>query len=221
MPRQLSFDYPVGISLGEADFYVSESNRAAYSLIRAPEAWPACKLALVGPAKSGKTHLAGIFAADRGARIFDARGPIPHDHGGAVVLEDLECLPPEAQEDVFHLHNNLAAAGHPLLLTMAVKPARLPVALADLASRLAATVPVAIAAPDDDLLTALLLKHFADRQIMPPQDVVAYIVKRMERSFAAASRLAAEIDREALERKSPITRPIAAAVLDRLQADGT
>ena len=68
---------------------------------------------------------------------------------------------------------------------------------------------IAIQAPDDTLLSSILAKLFSDRQMTVGQDVVNYVVRRMERSFAAAERTVDRLDRMALERKRPITRPLA------------
>ena len=72
-----------------------------------------------------------------------------------------------------------------------------------------------IDAPDDALLSAVLVKLFADRQLMPPPDLIPYLLKRMDRSFAAANHIVAQLDRESLARKRPITRALAALVLDK------
>jgi chromosomal replication initiation ATPase DnaA len=88
--------------------------------------------------------------------------------------------------------------------------------LADLASRLRAATVVEIGEPDDALLGGVLTKLFADRQVEVDPSVVDYVVRRMERSAAAASRIVDLIDRLALERKSRITRQVAAAALAML-----
>jgi chromosomal replication initiation ATPase DnaA len=50
---------------------------------------------------------------------------------------------------------------------------------------------------------------------MPPPDVIPYLLKRMDRSFAAANHIVSQLDRESLARKRPITRALAALVLDK------
>ena len=85
--------------------------------------------------------------------------------------------------------------------------------LPDLASRLRAAPSVAIGAPDDSVLAALLVKLLADRQISPPAEVVAYLVPRMERSFETARRLAEALDHAALAAHRPLTLPLAREVL--------
>ena len=71
-----------------------------------------------------------------------------------------------------------------------------------------------LGAPDDALLSAVLMKLFADRQLIPSPDTIPYLARRMERSFGAAEEVVAEIDATALARRRPITRGLAAQVLD-------
>src|SRR5690606_41633679 len=84
-------------------------------------------------------------------------------------------------------------------------PTRLP----DLRSRLDAVRCVALEAPDDAVLAAMLVRAFEARAIRPPEDLVAYLVRRIDRSSAAAEAIVARLD--ALHR--PVTRALAAAVL--------
>ena len=50
----------------------------------------------------------------------------------------------------------------------------------------------------------MLVKHFADRQVRVAPGVIAFLVRRMERSFAAAGALAARLDRLSLSAGRPI-----------------
>jgi chromosomal replication initiation ATPase DnaA len=75
---------------------------------------------------------------------------------------------------------------------------------------------VGIAPPDDALLAAVLVKHFADRQLRVAPEVFSYLVARMERSFAAAAAIAARLDRLALETRRPVTVKLAREVLTEM-----
>src|SRR3546814_11282244 len=111
------------------------------------------------------------------------------------------------------------AGGH-LLLTGRTPPARWKIGLPDLASRLRAAPTVAVDGPDDALLSAVLVKLFADRQLRVGTDVVAFVVPRMERSFAAARRLVAALDAASLASRRPVTVPPAPPGLGRGKAQG-
>lgn len=220
MAEQLSFDWPLRISVCAGDFFVSAANEQAFAMVSRPQDWPFGKLCIVGPTGSGKSHLAQIFAETSAATVLNAArlGPDLAQTGThPVILEDMDLMPREAEEAVFHLHNRLAAAGQRLLMTASAPPAVWSIALPDLASRMQATTVVRIDDPDDRLLAAVLMKHFADRQLAPPPAVIQYLTTRIERSFAAASRAVARIDAAALGRRRELTLPFAREVLD---ADG-
>ena len=214
-PRQLPLALPVEPAYGRDDWVVSPANRTAHDLVLAP-AWPSDVVVLVGPEGAGKTHLAGLFAEAAAAAVVAAadlatRDPIGLAAAGAVVIEDAgEGIDARA---LFHLLNAVRERGGRCLITARTLPALWNVGLPDLASRLRAATPVELGLPDDALLEALLAKQFADRQTAVDPAVIAYLARRMERSFAAVRRLVDNLDREALAAKSPIGRALAARVL--------
>ncbi|MGR3466155.1 chromosomal replication initiator DnaA [Limimaricola sp.] len=216
MAWQLSLDLPLAVALGPDDFILSDANRAAHGMVTAM-GWPEGKLALIGPPGSGKSHLARVWQATSEAMILRAQdlGPSlpPPAPGAAIVVEDIDRLPREAEETLFHLHNRLAASGGRLLMTADRPPARLGIALPDLASRLQATAVARIDDPDDRLLGAVLAKHFADRQLVPMADVIPYLAARIERSFSSAAAVVARLDRMALAEGRPVNRALARRAL--------
>ncbi len=212
--RQLSLDLPPRVALGAQDFFVSEANRRAYAQVT-DGGWPHDKLALIGAVGAGKSHLARVWQARTGARILEAHSLVEalartRPAGDALIaIEDADALTPDAEEPLFHLHNRLAAGGGHLLLTARTAPVDWAIALPDLASRMQATAMVRIGDPDDGLLRAVLIKHFADRQLMPSPRVIDYLSTHLERSFAAAAAAVARLDALALSHKSAITLTLA------------
>lgn len=215
--RQLAFDLPIRSSLGRRDFFVSAANAAAVAMIDRWPDWPASTLFLVGPPGSGKSHLAHVWSGASGATLQPAAA-LRIEHvpealaANALALED---APGSGLDETafFHLMNLARERRAFVLVTSETLPAQWPVKLADLRSRLRASPVVELKPPDDGLLGAVLAKHFADRQIALDTAVVSYLVSRMERSFDAARRLVAEIDRRALAEKAEVTRNFAARVL--------
>jgi chromosomal replication initiation ATPase DnaA len=127
---------------------------------------------------------------------------------GALVVEDLT----EGQFEeraMFHLLNLAREQGAFVLVTARDNPAGWSIGIADLASRLRALPSVALTAPDDALLRAVIVKLFADRQLAVEPDLVAFLAARIERSFAGARSAVERLDREALRRKRPVNRALA------------
>jgi chromosomal replication initiation ATPase DnaA len=211
--KQQALDLPVEPRYGRADFLVSDSNRAAFEWIERWPHWPTPALVLCGPSGSGKTHLAHLWCERSGAALIAGKTVTPEELGllsGAIAIDNAEQA---SERPLLHAYNLCLERGGTLVLTMGAPPAAQPIALADLRSRLRALLVAEIAPPDDELLAAVLLKQFADRQLRVAPGVVAYLVPRMERSFASASSLAAELDRRALAAGRPVTIKLARAVL--------
>jgi chromosomal replication initiation ATPase DnaA len=207
--QQLPLDLPVRTAMGVADFVVSDCNRDAVAWLDRWPDWPGAVLAIYGPAGCGKSHLAHVWQTRSDAQFLETAfaGRLPAE--GNLVL-DAARLP---EEDLFHLINHVRAAKHSLLILDRMAPARWTVGLKDLASRLAAIPAVAVAPPDDALLAALLVKHFSDRQIMIKADLIDYLTRRIDRSFAAAAAAVEALDRAALARGGPVTVKLARDVL--------
>ena len=126
-------------------------------------------------------------------------------------------------EAMFHLYNLYRNEGGNILFTSEIAPARLNLPLADLQSRLNTIPAIEIKAPDDYLLSCLVVKLFSDRQININPELVNYIVNNMQRSFSYARNLVEEIDRISLSRKRAVSVPIikeAMAVLDNSKLQG-
>lgn len=226
MAEQLTFDLPSEPALGRGDFFISPANAVAADAIQSWHDWPQGRLVLVGPPASGKTHLVHVWAAMCGARIVAAReldgADLPALAQGPLAVEDADAVAGEAalEQALFHLHNMMLAGGHGYLLTARTPPARWPVALPDLASRMQGSAVVTLNAPDDALLSAVMVKQFADRQIAIDPPVISYVAARAERSFEAAARLVDALDRAALAEGRAITLPLARRVLGELDKEG-
>jgi chromosomal replication initiation ATPase DnaA len=213
-PRQLALALDHAESFAREDFLIGPPNESAFAMIARWPDWPARMLALTGPASSGKSHLAAVWAAQSGARFLSARA-LGDTHlpsalaTGALVAEDI------AEEGfderaLFHLLNLVREEGAWLLLTARSAPAQWRVALPDLASRLRTIPALTLTPPDDALLRAVIVKLFADRQLAVDEALVSYLVSRIERSFAAARAAVTALDQEALRRQRPVSRALAA-----------
>lgn len=218
-PRQMALDLALPESLARDDFLEAPCNAEALALVESWPEWPAPVVALVGPPGAGKSHLGAIWADQAGARRLAARdlaGTLPADAlaTGALLLEDAG--PKTSELALFHLINSAKEEGAFVLMTAREAPVAWGTGLKDLTSRLRAIPTIALAEPEDALLRAVLVKLFADRQLLADADIVEFLARRMERSLDAARRLVTELDRETLETGRRLTRPLAAQVLERV-----
>lgn len=214
--RQLPLDLGHRPGHSRDDLVVADENEAALRLIDAWPNWPASVAVLTGPKGSGKTHLMEIFRDETGAQ--DAAGDFDAalaraERGEPITWDDADRAPID-QTALFHLINAVRSGGATLLLTARQSPASWEITLPDLQSRLKAAAFVELAEPGDALLSAVVMKLFADRQVEIEPHVVQFIIRRMERSVGTAIEVVDRLDKAALERRRPITRALAGEVLN-------
>jgi len=221
-PRKTAEQLPLAFghdpATGRDDLLLAKPVDAAVAMIDAWPHWPAPVVVIAGPVGSGKSHLAAIWREKAGAALVSVRpgeGAEAAAERGPVLIEDADRAGFD-DRTLFHVINNVRQHGHTLLMTSRLWPMSWPVELADLRSRLKAATVVEIGEPDDELLSQVIVKLFADRQLFVDEKLVAYIVARMERSLEAAQTLVDRLDRLALSRGSRITRALAQEVLGEM-----
>jgi chromosomal replication initiation ATPase DnaA len=217
-PRQLPLPFEHEPQFADVDFLVAPSNAEALAFLARTADWPHGRLALWGEAGTGKTHLLRIWAARTGATRLD--GPtLPPEPDAPEHPVAVDAADAAAERPLLHLLNSAAEAGQPVLLAGRTAPARWPVGLPDLASRLRAVTAVEIRAPDDALLRVLLLRLLAERQIAVPEAVQDWLRERLPRTPAAIRDVAVRLDRASLAAGKRVNRAMAAAALDGLLAE--
>ncbi len=207
--EQLSLTLPYRKAFGRQDFLLSPCNFEAVAWIdRFPE-WPTQSVLIYGESGSGKTHLASIFSAYHvDAATLTPETEIP-DYVTKVVVENLDAATDEVS--LLHLLNGVVERGGYLLMTARKLPTY---QLPDLQSRINAMPKCHISYPDDELIYAVLVKAFYERQITVKPAVLEYAVKHMERTFSAAQDLIETADRLALAGGREITIPVIKQALE-------
>lgn len=217
MTRQLTLDLSREVEVGEADFLEAPCNAEALAWVRRWPDWPARGAVLLGPAGSGKSHLLTIWRERAGARKIAGpaldRAAVP-----SLVGEGLPCAVDDADRigdgrALLHLVNLARESGSGVMIATATPPGRWREGLPDLTSRLAALPTVSLAAPDDALIARLMAKLFMDRGLAVSPEVVDFMVRRMERSFAAAHRIVATLDAASYADGKGVTIPYVRQVL--------
>lgn len=199
----------------ESDFMVCDGNQMAFDHIMAFPHWAAPLTLLVGAPKSGKSHLAGIWAARADAVIARPHGVEALAAAGgkrAVLIEDADRAGYD-ETGLFHLLNQSMRDERPVLITACDPVVDWPYRTNDVKSRARLAAHFSLTAPDDILLSQMFVKLFADRQLSVDPKVISYLVGRMERSSEEVVALVDLLDRLSLSRGRAITRVIAAEAL--------
>ena len=210
------------------DFAVSPSNADAVGRVDAWPDWPEGRLALVGPAGVGKTHLARSWALATDAVIVAAADPdaaavdLSALRGRAVLIEDADRRAdggPLSDEALFHILNMAGVDGGTVLLTGRTAPLAWDAAVPDLRSRLNALSVALIDEPDDAVLGAVLRRALDQRLIKPEPDLYPYLLSRLPRSAAEAIAAAELLDEAAAEKKREVNKALAREVLGDFEGD--
>ena len=182
----LPLDWPQ--TEGDARFIVTPANRDAFDHFRQWSLWPVKATILTGPRRSGRSLLARSFVERVGGRLFDD-----------AQQRD--------EEELFHAWNQAQDSDRPLVMvTEDIPPAWSP-ALPDLKTRLAITPVVSINLPDDELFSALIQLHFADRGLHIPADALRFMSERLHRDYWTAERAVEAVDRFAIAERARLSLP--------------
>ena len=189
------------------DFYVSKSNYFAFKLIEKWPNWEKNILNIFGEKFSGKTHLAEIFESKyKAARIQEKdlnnnvfKSLKLHEN---IILDNFENNSDE--KILYSLFNLVDQDNKYLIITSKTPLIEMQFLLNDLASRAKNCLLAEIAKPDDELIFALILKNFSDRQITLDKKLIDYIVKRIDRSYSKIKEFIYKVDEMSLKQKKPI-----------------
>jgi DnaA-homolog protein len=177
---------------------------------------------IFGPPGSGKSHLLQAACALAGASrrtaaylpLAAARQEDPAILDGferldLVALDDVDAVAGDAawESALFRLYNGLAEQGGGLAAAATQAPAALGLGLADLASRLGASVAHRLRPLAEAELGDALRRRAAHRGLELPEETLAYLKRRAPRDFAALCRLLDALDIESLAAQRRLTVP--------------
>lgn len=228
MSTQFKLPLASPLTYAREDFAVSPSNAAAVARLDAWPDWAEGRLALVGPAGCGKSHLARAWAQATGAVVVEAADPaaaavdLSALRGRAVLVEDADRRAEGgalSDEALFHILNMAGVDGGTVLLTARTTPASWTTSVADLRSRLNALGVASIDEPDDAVLQAVLKRAFAAAWWNPEPDLYPYLVARLPRSAAEAQAAAALLAEAAEDGRRELTKALAREVLGDFEGE--
>ena len=205
--NQLLLDFAYKTNFNEHDFYLSKSNSNAFNLINRWPDWDKKILNISGEKFSGKSHLANIFKLKskaflvKGNEIDNSIFKSIKLHENIIVDDFEECN----QEEILYSIFNLIDQDSKYLLINSLKPINeIKYRLPDLTSRSKNCLYAVIENPDDELLFALILKNFSDRQIKIEKKIINFIISRIDRSYRKIDEFIYKIDELSLKKKKPI-----------------
>jgi len=184
---------------------------------------------LLGPAGTGKTHLAlALCAAAEQAGRGSAYLPLAAAAGrlrdalealegrDVIALDGLDAIAGQRDDEValFDFHNRARAAGVALLYTASAAPDGLGLVLPDLRSRLAQCGRIVLSPLDDEGRSAVLRTRALRRGLVLDEAAIDWLLARTGRDLAGLVRLLDRLDRESLAAKRRITVPFLRQVLD-------
>ncbi len=189
------------------DFFVSKCNYFAFSLIESWPKWEKNILNIYGEKFCGKSHLSEIFKRKNKAIIIK-NDEINNNFFNKIryyeniILDNLEFLSDE--KTLYSIFNFVEQYNKYLIINSIDSINSIEFTLPDLKSRLKNCIFAKIDKPDDDMIFALVLKHFADRQIKIEKKIIEYITKRIERSYGKIFDFIYKVDQFSLINKKPI-----------------
>ena len=201
----LNFEYKQNFK--DEDFYVSSSNYYAFNLISTWPKWEKNFLNICGEKYSGKTHLTNIFIKKfKGikieANLFENKNLNEIKIYENIILDNFD---KNIDENLIYSLFNVIDQDNKYLIINSLNPINeMNFKLDDLKSRTKNCLIAKIDKPDDDLMFALILKNFSDRQIYIEKKLIDYVIKRIDRSYSKISEFIYKIDELSLKKKKPI-----------------
>ncbi len=205
--NQLLLDFDYNIEFNEHDYYVSSSNHLAFNLIQNWPIWEKKILNISGDTFSGKTHLAKIFQEKSNA-LYLGHNDINEEVfkkiklNECIVIDDFEKI---KNENLLYSVFNLIYQDNKYLLILSNQAiSEINYILDDLNSRAKNCIFAKIENPDDDLIFAIIVKSFSDRQIKLEKKLLEYIIKRIDRSYGKIYEFIYKVDELSLKKKKPV-----------------
>ena len=205
--NQQIFNFENNKSLNANDFFVSRSNYYAYELINSWPKWEKKIVNICGEKYSGKSHLSNIFIQKFKGRIIYANTVNNETLNSLKTYENivLENFGKSVNENlIYSLFNLMDQDNKYLVINSQIPINEIDFKLDDLKSRLKNCLVAKIQNPDDEMIYALIVKNFADRQISLDKKLIDFIIKRIDRSYGKIFEFIYKIDEISLKKKKSI-----------------
>ena len=203
--EQSFFNYNLRPNFSLNDYFVGSANIEAYNLLINTK--KINNLFLVGPPKSGKTHLSFIWLKKFNGIIYNNNINQILENKSDIIIDNI--FNNINEEEIFHIINHCSSVNCKILATSNIRLNEFTFQLKDLSSRLKTFMNVNINLPDDELLVNLMTKLFHDKQIIVKNpEIFHYIIKRVDRSYEKIFHLIDKIDNLLMKKNKQLTIPI-------------
>ena len=210
MKKQKFFNFKLNENKDLSNFYVNETNAEAFKTLDESDLFN--KIFLFGPKKSGKTHLANIWAHKNNALIYSKNLEHIITNNKNILIDDFFFNLNE--EEVFHILNHCNNLNLKILITSNLDLYEYNFKLMDLKSRLKTLHYVKINNPNDDMTMIILTKLLTEKQfIIKNKEIFEFLIKRVNRSYEEIYNLANKMDNLSLEKKRQLTIPLIKEIL--------
>ena len=205
--NQLLLKFDLKQNYKNEDFYVNKSNFFAFNLIDSWPRWEKNILNIYGEKYCGKTHLSNIFKKKYRAFTvksgeFTSKNLKDFKLAENLILDNFD---EKIDENLMYTLFNIADQDNKYILINSLKPINeLNLKLTDLKSRAKNCLFAKIEKPDDELMFAILLKNFSDRQITVEKKLIDFIIKHIDRSYGKIYEFIYKIDEISLKKKKSI-----------------
>jgi len=170
------------------------ANVDAIALLRNWRHWPSPATLLVGPARSGRSLMGRLFAAESGGEVIDD-------------ADDVD------ETQLFNRWNLAWDSGRPLLLIARDAPPIWAITLPDLRTRLTTAAVARIASPDEGIAAALIAHGLERGGSAFAPGLPEFVARRVTRSYKTIDRMVMAFNAESLASGRKLTVAVARDIL--------
>ena len=209
--NQLLLNFGSNKNFDKNDYFVSSSNYFAYNLINNWPKWEKTIINLFGDKYSGKTHLSTIFKTKCKGKFLKS------EELNNLNFKDLkvhECIIVDGYNNdveehlLYSIFNLIEQDNKYLLINSRIPINGINFKSKDMLSRAKNCLFAELKPPDDELIFAIILKSFSDRQIKLDKKLLDFIIKRINRSYSNIHEFIYKIDELSLKKKQSINLKI-------------
>ena len=210
----LNFNYKKNFNYD--NFYVSKSNFYAFEILEKWPKWEKNILNIYGEKFCGKTHLSNIFLnKNKGFKIneneINENVYKKFKLYENIVIDDFDNKCDEKL--MYSIFNLIDQSNKYLIINSKIPVNEINFSLKDLKSRSKNCLFAKIDNPDDELMFAIILKSFSDRQILIDKKLIDFIIKRIDRSYGKIADFIYKVDELSLKKKKAIDLKIIKQIL--------